>query len=118
MKEVQKLTLAELHQSLGAIPLARIHMIPPLGTTTDEDLLNNNESDEPLCELINGILVEEAMGMLAAVCASTLARMLGNYVADNNLGFVIPCDGPYRMGLGKNSSRLPVVSINPWDRVP
>ena len=112
------LTLADLYHDLGGIPLERIRMAPAPGTATEDDLLSNNEGDEPLCELIDGTLVEKAMGMLAAVCAITLARILGNYVAEHNLGFVVPSEGPYRMGQATNHSRLPDLSFIPWNRVP
>ena len=112
------LTMADLHQALGEIPLERIRMVPPPGTATDDDLLKNNEAGEPLCELIDGTLVEKAMGMLAAFCTITLARIIGNYVVENNLGFILPGDGPYRMGMAINNSRLPDLSFVPWSRVP
>ncbi len=50
-------TMADLLDQLH-VPPARILLRPPPGEATEEDLLKNPR----LCELIDGVLVEKAMG--------------------------------------------------------
>ena len=52
-------TFAELHARLGGVPLERIRAKPAPGTATEEDLLKNTG---PICELIDGVLVEKPVG--------------------------------------------------------
>ena len=55
-------SLAELVDRLGGIPLERIHLHPWPGTATEEDVVEWNERGVgPVCELVDGTLVEKAM---------------------------------------------------------
>jgi Uma2 family endonuclease len=106
-------TFADLHRRLGEVPLDRIRMKPAPGTATEEDLLR---APKPLCELIDGVLVEKAMGMKESLLALYIARLIGNHADDNDLGVVAGADGPYRLEVGL--VRLPYVSFIPWSRIP
>ena len=56
-------TLAELLHRLGDVPLDRIRLRPPPGTATEEDVLRARDSvQKRLCELVERVLVEKAMG--------------------------------------------------------
>ena len=48
---------SELVWNLGEIPLERIRVQPPLGTATEDDLIEFNACKEGLCELVDGCLV-------------------------------------------------------------
>ena len=48
---------------LGGIPLDRILFHPPPGTATEQDVIDQ-EARSRLCELVEGVLVEKAMGYL------------------------------------------------------
>jgi hypothetical protein len=61
-------SLADLVERLGGIPLDRIRMRPPPGTATEEDVLAALEAPRKrICELIDGVLVEKAMGYSESV---------------------------------------------------
>ena len=55
-------TMADLRKRLGGIPLERIWMQPPPGTATEEHVVAAEEHEKRLCELVDGTLVEKAMG--------------------------------------------------------
>lgn len=75
-------TLDALVHQLGDIPLDRIVTKPPIGTATEEDLLNC-----PLkCELVDGTLVVKAMGYHESVLASILIQWINNYLDKYPLG--------------------------------
>ena len=56
--------VAQLLKRLGNLPAFRIRMHPPPGTATEKDLIRHNESKlkTAICELVDGTLVEKAMG--------------------------------------------------------
>lgn len=67
-------------------------------------------------ELIDGVLVEKAVGYLESIVAVILARALGDFVDDHDLGMVLGADGPLRILPGQ--VRVPDVSFIRWDRFP
>ncbi|MEZ6136566.1 MAG: Uma2 family endonuclease [Pirellulaceae bacterium] len=69
----------------------------PPGTATSDDLIAANAGSGPLCELIDGTLVEKSMGFEASVVAMTIARILGTYVFAQKLGVVSGPDGMFRL---------------------
>ena len=56
------LTVADLLEGAGDIPLDRIRMQPPPGTATEEDVIAIHSREKRLCELVDGTLVEKPMG--------------------------------------------------------
>jgi hypothetical protein len=104
-------TMAEVHERLGGIPMARILMRPPPGTATEVDL-------EPAwgrykcIELIDGVLVEKPMGAPESMIGLEIGRLLANFVREHDLGLVFGADGPFRLAAGV--VRLPDVSFIPW----
>jgi Uma2 family endonuclease len=110
-------TLADLIEQLGDIPLERIRMRPPPGTATEEDVIAaEREPRKRLCELVDGVLVEKAMGSREALLAGEIARLLGNFVHKDDLGVVLPADGMLRLMPGL--VRIPDVSYIPWKQIP
>ncbi len=55
-------TLADLRRRLGGISLERIWFHPAPGTATEKDVITAEERENRLCELVDGTLVEKAMG--------------------------------------------------------
>jgi Uma2 family endonuclease len=108
---------AELLHQLGDVPLERIRMEAPPGTATEKDVLNAERAPRKrLCELIDGVLVEKAMGTPEALLATILSRLMGNFVEQENLGLVLGADGMLR--LFPDQVRIPDVSFISWDRLP
>ena len=98
-------TVAELVNQLGDIPLDRILVNPPMGTASEEDLLNC----ELNCELVDGTLVIKAMGYHESALAAFLIQWINNYLDRNPIGLCAAGDGPCALLPGL--TRLPDVSF-------
>jgi Uma2 family endonuclease len=106
-------TFADLHARLGGVPLSRIRTKPAPGTATEDDLLC---APKPICELIDGVLVEKHMGTRESLLAMYIGRLLSNHVAPADLGVVLGPDGVLRLAEGQ--LRAPDVSFIPWTAFP
>jgi len=109
-------TLADLVARLGDVPLERIWLSPLPGTATEQDVLDADDHLDRLCELVDGVLVEKAMGYREAMLAIEIGRLLGNFVKPRRLGLVAGADGMMRLTRGL--VRIPDVSFVAWDRLP
>jgi len=109
-------TAVDLAARFGPIPLSRIRSIPPPGTAREEDVVEIHDREDRLCELVDGVLVEKAMGTYEAYLALLLGRLLGNFVEEHYLGIVLGADGMMRLAPGL--VRIPDVSFISWDRLP
>lgn len=103
--------MADVRAHVGDVPLERIRTYPPPGMATEADALR-----KPVCELIDGILVEKATGMYESFLASILIVELNKYLATNPIGLTSAPDGPIRVQLGR--MRVPDVAFVRWDRLP
>ena len=110
-------TLADILAEIGDVPLDRVRGFPPLGTATEADVIRERESPERrLCELIDGILVEKAMGAKESILAMEIGRLIGNHVQAHRLGVILGPDGMLRLFPGL--VRIPDVSFIPWTQIP
>ncbi|RIK74803.1 MAG: Uma2 family endonuclease [Planctomycetota bacterium] len=109
-------TAAEMQEQLGGIPLERIRMVPPPGTATEEDALRVQDAEGRTCEVLDGILVEKAMGFFEAYVASKLLIALGRYLKDRDLGIAVGPDGLIRLSAGR--LRAPDVAYISWNKLP
>jgi Uma2 family endonuclease len=103
--------IEELIDYLG-VPARRIRLHPPPGTATEEDVLRV----QPWCELIDGILVERAMGYYESRLAVVLIYCLEDYLRAHDLGIVLGADGMMRLQLGQ--VRIPDVAFYAWTQFP
>jgi Uma2 family endonuclease len=108
--------LAELVEQLGDIPLHRIRLRPPPGTATEKDVLLAERRDHRLCELVEKVLVEKAMGATESLLAGWLVHLLWNFLERQDLGVALTADGTLRLAAGL--VRIPDVSFISWDRLP
>lgn len=106
-------TVADLLKNLG-VPAARVRLRPPVGTATELDLIVTNGKKECLVELVDGVLVEKAMGTEEASWAALLVIHLGSFILRHDLGKIYTPDGPFRLAPGL--VRLPDVSFVSWAR--
>src|SRR5258708_7848346 len=91
-------SLSDLLEELGGISLDRIVRRPPPGTATEDDVVTFLEAPQKrLCELIDGTLVEKAMGWTESVLAGYVVGSLANFVRTRNLGYVAGADGTIRL---------------------
>lgn len=110
-------TFAELLDRIGHVPPERIRLRPPLGTATEKDVLAALEAaDKRLYELVDGVLVEKPMGTKESYIAFLIAHQIQLFVAQHDLGIVLPGDGALRLRLGL--VRIPDFCFIPWDRLP
>jgi Uma2 family endonuclease len=112
---VSRKTLAELLHELGDIPAHRVRLYPYPGTATEADAYRINET-ERRCELVNGTIVERAVGVPQGYFGSLLAYYLNAFVIPRRLGIVIQPDAMFRMHLG--NLREPDVSFTVKSRLP
>jgi hypothetical protein len=61
---------------LGGVPPRRILLDPPPGTATEEHVCQRVDSTTRLCELVEGILVEKALGYRESLLAAALLALL------------------------------------------
>jgi Uma2 family endonuclease len=109
-------TIADLVERLGNIPLSRIRLRPPPGTATEADVLAVDRTEDRLCELVEGVLVEKAMGLRESFLAVFIAAMVDRFVRPRNLGLVSGESGTMRLMAGL--VRIPDVAFVSWDRIP
>ncbi|CAN5905187.1 hypothetical protein BH23PLA1_BH23PLA1_25220 [soil metagenome] len=109
-------TVAELLAHLGDIPPERVRLRPAPGTATEEDVIQVELKENRLCELVDGTLVEKAMGFLESLLTVHLLTLLNTYVYQHNLGLVAGADGTIKLAPGL--VRIPDISFISWDRLP
>jgi Uma2 family endonuclease len=109
-------TVRDLIQQLGDIPPERIRMNPPPGQATEADVLKAMEREKRFFELVDGVLVEKAVGYEASFLAIALGAFLRAFVNPRNLGVVSGADAMLRLFPGL--IRGPDVAYASWDRFP
>lgn len=114
--EGQGMTVSDLAERFGPIPLARIRFNPFPGTATEQDVVEIRKREDRLYELVDGVLVEKAMGAYESYLAMLLGRLLGNHVADGKSGVILGADGMMRLMPGL--IRIPDLSFIARERLP
>lgn len=102
-------TLADLLQELGSISPDRVRLRPLPGTATEQDVLEIRATDKRLYELVDGTLVEKAMGFWESVLAVAISSALREFVASRKLGVVAGADGMVRLFPHLSLIRMPDV---------
>jgi Uma2 family endonuclease len=110
------ITLADLLEQLGDISPARIRATPAPGTATEQDLLDIHQRERRLYELVDGVLVEKALGFLESSLTCDLIMLLGVFLDDHKLGFLAGPDGAVR--LSQRLVRIPDISFIAWKQLP
>lgn len=108
-------TFAELLDRIGDVPLDRIRMQPPPGTAKPEDALRITETERP-CELVDGVLVEKAMGHQESRLGAWIAIALGNYLMEHDVGIIAGADGTTQFD--EDLVRMPDVAFIPYENIP
>ncbi len=109
-------TIADVQKRLDGIPADRIRTFPAPGTATVEDVLRVRTRTGRAFELVDGILVEKAMGSLESRLASVLIHLLETFLEVHDLGVVLGEAGVLR--LFPELVRAPDVSFLRWERFP
>jgi Uma2 family endonuclease len=109
-------TMAELVEHLGGISAARIRLQPVPGTATAEDAFEVERKEGALCEVIDGVLVEKAMGWYESRVAIILAYFIEGYLDCHDLGILTGADGP--MFVEPGQMRDPDLAFFSWEKFP
>lgn len=110
-------TVAQLRRHFGMIPAERIVLDPPPGTATEEDVIYMDDHCDRLCELLDGVLVEKAMGSPESRLACIIIFFLEAHTRQQKLGgAVLAPDGFSRLVPGL--VRAPDVSYFSKRRLP
>lgn len=109
-------TWEERLADLGNVPACRVRFVPAPGTATIEDVIRLNESEGRLFELVDGTLVEKAMGWQESLLAGVIMQWLNNYLDQHRIGVATGPDGMTR--LFSDTVRGPDVAFVAWTRLP
>ncbi len=109
-------TLADLARRFGPMPLKRIRFDPFPGTATEDDVLELYRRTGRFCELVDGVLVEKALGFRESILAGWIIYQLHSYLNENRLGTVSGEQGTVRLAPGL--VRIPDVAFFRWERFP
>lgn len=109
-------TIADLLEVLGDIPASRVLLRPAPGTATVQDLIDLHDRQKRICELVDGTLVEKAVGLRESMLAGALLAILRAFVIPRNLGIVTGEAGMMRLMAGL--VRSPDVAFVSWNRIP
>jgi Uma2 family endonuclease len=103
-------TCGEVVSRLGDLPLSRIRTSAPApGEAVESDVVELREHHDRLYELIDGTLVEKAMGWKESKIAGWILTILNNFVIPRKLGECFGADGMFR--LASEQVRIPDVSF-------
>lgn len=109
-------TWEERLADLGNVPACRVRFVPAPGTATIEDVIRLSESEGRLFELVDGTLVEKAMGWQESLLAGVIMQWLNNYLDQHRIGVATDPDGMTR--LFSDTVRGPDVAFVAWTRLP
>jgi Uma2 family endonuclease len=109
-------TVADLVEQLGGIPLERIRLKPHPGTATVQDVVDILERENRLFELVDGVLVEKAVGFYEGRLAALIVYFIEDFLEDHDLGIAVGADGTVEIAFAL--VRIPDVSFVSWTRLP
>jgi Uma2 family endonuclease len=110
------MTDAELLKKLGGIPAERVLLDPLPGTATEKDVLEVERRKGKICELVDGVLVEKAMGFAESFLALRIGFFLQVYLEQHKLGILAGEHGTLRLWPGL--VRIPNISFISWNQLP
>jgi Uma2 family endonuclease len=91
-------TLADLLHRLGDMPANRVRLDPPVGRATLDDLIAVNEAKlGPICEWVEGTLVEKAVGQLESWLIAIIIGQFDRYLEQNDIGLIYAPDAVLRI---------------------
>jgi len=108
--------VAELLAHVGNVPGGRVLLSPSPGQATEADLIRACEKEKRLCELIDGTLVEKAMGAIESYLAVILSHHLHEFILKNDLGVLLGEAGMLRFS--PKRIYLPDISFISWAQDP
>lgn len=110
-------TFADYLQLLGAVPADRVHTHPAPGTASLDDWFAARQRGA-VCELIDGTLVDKAMGLYESLLAACLAAYFRAAAGEGRLGITAGEQGFIRLPGGGGQVRAPDVAFFLWSSLP
>lgn len=110
-------TIADLLEELGGIAASRVRLQPPPGMATEQDVLEIEAKEKRLFELVDGVLVEKAMGFWESILAIAIGSALREFVRPRKLGVVTGADGMVRLFPHLRLIRMPDVGYVSKERL-
>ncbi len=108
--------LGLIFERLGGIAPSRVLLLKPIRPATENDLIAINGLKKSIFEMVDGFLVEKAMGYTESDLTLVLAGYLRAFVIPRNLGLVSGADGMMRLLAGQ--VRVPDLAFASWERIP
>lgn len=112
-------TLQDVLDYVGGVPADRVHLFPWPGTATQRDMFHPpTEPKKAICELIDGILVEKAVGFHSSRLALILAMLIHQYLMENDDIGCVNAGGDAYIKLKPKRIVVPDVSFVRWEQFP
>jgi len=108
-------TIAEILARVD-VPPERVVLFGVIGAGTVEDVVYLDDHHDRLCELVDGILVEKAMGYRESRWALVLGYFIERFLTEHDIGIAAGEAG--MMQLAPNMVRIPDVSFISYVRLP
>jgi Uma2 family endonuclease len=109
-------SMADLLERLGGIAPDRVVLKPPPGKATEKHLLRLMDRTGRLFELVEGTLVEKAMGFGEGFLAADIIYLLRKFLEQHDLGDLVGADATMR--IMPKMVRIPDVSFIRWEKYP
>lgn len=109
-------TIADLLDRLGGIDPKRVRLHPPPGEAVERDVAEIRDRERRIYELVEGTLVEKAVGFRESLIACALIEFLRAFARSHDLGLISGADGMMRLAPGL--VRIPDVSFISWSKFP
>lgn len=91
-------TVADFLQQLGDVPPERVRIVPPIGLATLDDLIAVNESKfDPICEWVDGSLIEKARGNYESWLTCIISGRFMEYLTEHRIGILLSSTGALRI---------------------
>ena len=116
MNAAVTVSLEDRLADLGGIAPSRVRAFPAPGSATLDDLIETQRTDDRLCELVDGTLVEKPMGWQESLLAMVLVGSLGGFLESHPLGVITGPDGVTQ--LFEKIARAADVAFFCWGRMP
>jgi len=114
--EQSEWTVADVLNRFGPIALGRIRQDPAPGTATERDVLAIYNREKRLYELVDGVLVEKAVGYTESYLAMLLGHFVQSFLEQHDLGIIAGEAGMLKLSRGL--VRIPALSFISWSRLP
>jgi Uma2 family endonuclease len=114
---IEVVTLADRLHAIGDVPTQRILTTSRLPTVNDVVRLADGEPKH-LCELVDGFLVEKAMGWRESFIGAELLTMLGAFVREQRHRPGMIAGEQVMTELSPGQVRMPDVAFYSWARFP